>query len=89
MAKESGLFVETVNTHWSSRSSDELVFEPSDYERQFSEEFRQDCNYFFGEVIGFCYRTLEQTYEGEFEEDSLLSAAEANEWHFTAEGQWA
>jgi len=67
-----------------------MELEPDyDYEFEFSEEFMTDCNDFLEEILQFCFRTLRDSYENEFEEDTILEDAEANEWRFTNTGEWA
>lgn len=83
-ARHGGLHVQTV-----SRWSGEIEPEAYDYEHEFSEEWRTDCNDFLSEVLGFALRTLMDAYESEEGEEQLLYDAEANEWLFTATGAFA
>jgi len=84
-ARHGSLAMQKVS-HWSG----EVELEPDyDYEFEFSEEFMTDCNDFLEEILQFCFRTLRDSYENEFEEETIVEDAEANEWRFTKTGDWA
>lgn len=70
-------------------TTEEVDLESSDYDYEFSQQFREDCNTFIKDVCDFAHDELRRSYEGAHSEESLLDLAEMNEWLFDAKGKIA
>lgn len=88
IVKEQGLVVHVISSPY-ERTTDSFDTEERYGYEDVSGEFKTDCNFFLSELCHEAAKILEADYESQFEEETLLDVAEANEYTFDRTGRRA